>query len=103
MAIIKILKPSKDIEGEPVEYDVKIIGEEGESQQSVKKKFEDFKKGLENDILCEHHEYGVSIHFSNPDERLILGVAYLYREFALSTIKEIAREWDLEVQEEEAP
>jgi len=101
LAIIEILKLSKDTENEPVEYGVKIIGKEGESQQSVKEKFEDFKKGLENDILCEHSEYGVSIHFFNPDERLILEAAYLYRKYALSTIKEIAREQDLEVQEEE--
>lgn len=101
MASIKILKLSKDIEDEPVEYGVKIIGKEGESQQSVKEKFEDFKKGLENSILLEHFEYGASIHFSNPNERLILEAAHLYRKYALSIIKEIAREQDLEVQEEE--
>ena len=101
MAIIKILKPSKDIKGEPVEYGMEIIGKEEESEQLIKEKFENLKKGLENGILCEHSEYGVSIHFSNPDERLILEAAYLYRKFALSIIREIAREQGLEVQEEE--
>ncbi len=103
MVSIKTLKSSKDTENEPVKYSVEIIREEGESQQSVKEKLEGLKKGLENGILCEHSEYGVSIHFSNPDKRLILEVAYLYRTFALSTIKKIAGEQDLEVQEEETP
>ena len=101
MASIKILKPPKETENEPVEYSMEIIEEEGESQQLVKEKFENFKKGLKNDILCKHPEYGVSIHFSNPDKRLILEAAYLYRKYALSTIREIAREQGLEVQEEE--
>ena len=101
MASIKILKPPKETENEPVEYSMEIIEEEGESQQSAREKFEGLKKGLENSILCEHSEYGVSIHFSNPDERLILEAAYLYRKFALSIIREIAREQGLEVQEEE--
>lgn len=103
MAIIKILKPSKETENEPVEYGMEIIGEEGESQQSAKEKFEGFKKGLENDILCGHPEYGVSIRFSNPSKKLILGATYLYRTYALLTIREIAREQGLEVQEEETP
>lgn len=102
MASIKILKPSKDTEDEPVEYDVKIIGKEGESQQSVKEKFEDFTKRLESTILFKHPEYGASIHFSNPDERLTLEVAYLYKTYALLTIREIAGEQDLEVREEKA-
>jgi len=103
LASIKILKPSKGIEGEPVEHGMEIIREEGESEESAKEKLEGLKKGLENSILCEHSEYGVSIHFSNPDERLILEAAYLYRKFALSIIKEIAREQGLEAQEEETP
>ena len=82
---------------------MEIIREEGESQQSVKEKLEGLKKGLESTILFKHPEYGVSIHFSNPDERLILEAAYLYRKFALSIIREIAREQDLETQEEKTP
>jgi len=100
---IEIIKISGNTEDEPVKYDMKIIGKEGESQQSVKEKFEDFKKGLESTILFKHPEYGASIHFSNPYERLILEVAYLYRTFALLTIREIAREQDSEVQEKKTP
>lgn len=103
MAIIKILKPSKDIKGEPVEYGVEIIGKEEESEQLIKEKFENLKKELKNDILCGHSEYGVFIHSSNSGERLILEAAYLYKKYALLTIKEIARKQDLEIQEEETP
>ncbi len=103
MVSIKTLKPSKDTENEPVKYSVEIIREEGESEQSAKEKLEGLKKGLENDILCEYPEYGVSIRFSNPGKKLILEAAYLYRTYALSTIREIAREQDLEAQEEETP
>ncbi len=103
MASIKILKPSKDTENEFVKYSIEIIKEEGESEQSAKEKLEGLKKGLENDILCGRPEYGVSIRFSNPGKKLILEAAYLYRKFALSIIKEIARKQGFEAQEEETP
>lgn len=98
MSVIEIIKISKDIEDEPIEYNVKILGKQEESQKSTREKLEELKKELEKTILFKHPAYGASISFSNPNRsKLIVKVNFLWRNYAKNTIKEIARKQNFEI------
>lgn len=96
MAIIEILTVSGGNENESVEYNVKTLEKQGESQESVRKKLKELKKELENTILFKHPVYGASVSFSNP-RGLVVKINFLYRNYARNIIREVAREQNLEV------